>query len=143
MSLPHLSLSPQLPLFCAIVRLIKAEHTKPRRADTSQRKRLWTLGDRSKVHSLRKLSLSIQLFSQSHFYTSINIYPDSPACSQRADNPECVSQPLSTPLPGEYLSPLPHLEKPIRLGRPHSHTTLHVKLSNSSPPSPNKKHIIP
>lgn len=91
------SLPPQLPLFCAVARLTKAEHTKPGRADMSQRKLLWTLGNRSAVHSLRKLSLFIQFFSQIHFYTNINIYPDSPACSQRADNPECVSQLLSAP----------------------------------------------
>lgn len=75
----------------------------------SQRKLSLTLGDRSEIHSLRKLSLFIQLVSQIHFYTNINICRDSLAHLTIADKSECVSQSLLSP--SWLLSSLPHLEK--------------------------------
>lgn len=84
--------------FFPIERLIKEKHTKPERAYLSQRKLPLTLGDRSEIHSLRKLSPFIQLVSQIHFYTSINICCASPARSRVPDNFKRVSRsPLSPP----------------------------------------------
>lgn len=86
----------QSPFF-PIERLIKEKHTKPEKACVSQRKLSLTLGDKSEIHSLRKLSLFIQLVRQIHFYTNINICRDSPARSQIADGSEPVSRSLLSP----------------------------------------------
>lgn len=113
-------------LFFPIQRLIKEKHTKPAKACVSQRKLSLTLGDKSEIHSLRKLSLFIQFVSQIHFYTNINTCRDSPA--QIAGSSEPVSpSPLSPSRASSYL-PSHTWKSPIHLRRPCSHTILSVKL---------------